>query len=62
GKGGGDVTKEEFVAKQQERLEKQGKEFDKAKIEKRFDRMDANKDGVLTADEKGGAKKGKSKE
>jgi hypothetical protein len=54
GKGkGGDVTKEQFIERAKKTAEKKGTEFDQAKVEKRFDRLDANKDGKLSPDEKG---------
>ena len=53
GKGGGDVTKEQFVERQKKMAENKGEDFDQAKVEARFDKMDKNGDGVLTADEKG---------
>ena len=46
------VTKEAYIANQKKMAEKQGKEFDEAKAAKRFDKMDKNKDGKLTGDEK----------
>jgi len=61
GKGGGDVTKAQFVERQQKMAEKKGADFDKAKAEAKFDKMDKNGDGVLTADEKPAPKKKKEK-
>ena len=62
GKGTGEVTKEKFVAQQKKMAEKKGIEFDQAKVEARFDKMDKNKDGKLSADEKPQPKgKGKDK-
>lgn len=59
---GKDVTKEKFVANAKKQAEKKGTEFDQAKVEARFDKMDKNGDGVLSADEKGKGKgKGKGK-
>jgi hypothetical protein len=59
GKGQGkELTKEEYVAQQKKMSEKKGTEFDQAKVESRFDKMDKNDDGKLTPDEKG---KGKGK-
>ncbi|MDF7825622.1 hypothetical protein P4B35_16465 [Pontiellaceae bacterium B12227] len=61
GKGKGEskpVTKEMFVAQQKKMAEKKGTEFDQAKSEAKFDKLDKNKDGTLTADEKP-QKKGK---
>lgn len=46
------VTKEQFVAQQKKMAEKKGVEFDLAKAEARFKKLDKNKDGKLTADEK----------
>jgi len=45
------MTKDEFIAAQQKRAEKKGKEFDLAKTEEAFAKKDKNGDGVLTADE-----------
>ena len=60
---GKDVTKEQFVAQQKKMAEKKGTEYDQAKADARFDKMDKNKDGKLSADEKGKGKgKGKKKE
>jgi hypothetical protein len=62
GKGGRDVSKEQFVAQQKKMAEKKGTEFDQAKAESKFDKADKNADGKLTADEKSkgkGKKKGK---
>lgn len=65
GKGKGQpLTKEEFVAQRKAGAEKKGIEFDQAKAEAQFDKMDKNQDGVLTADEmpkKKGKAKGKKK-
>jgi hypothetical protein len=55
------MTKEQFVAQQQKMAEKKGAEFDQAAAEARFEKMDKNKDGVLTPDEKG-KKKGQQKD
>jgi hypothetical protein len=60
-KKGKDVTKEQFVAQQQKMAEKKGETFDQAAAEAKFDKMDKNGDGVLTADEKGKKKGGKKK-
>lgn len=46
------VTKEQYVAQQKKMADKKGSEFDQAKIEARFDKMDKNGDGTLTSDEK----------
>jgi Ca2+-binding EF-hand superfamily protein len=59
GKEKGPTTKEQFIAAQQKRAEKAGKEFDQAKVEAQFAKMDKNSDGVLTADEMVPAKKAK---
>lgn len=61
GKGKGPVTKEKYIANQKKRAEKAGKEFDQAKAEKVFSKLDKNGDGVLTKDEMP-PKKGKKKE
>jgi len=58
GKRGKDVTKEQFVARQKKMAEKKGTEFDQAKAEARFVKLDKNKDGKLSPDEKP-QKKGK---
>lgn len=58
---GKDTSKEQFVASQKKMAEKKGNEFDQAKAEARFDKMDKNKDGVLTADEKPAKKPKKEK-
>jgi hypothetical protein len=63
-KGGKDITKEQYVANAKKQAEKKGAEFDQAKVEARFDKMDKNKDGKLSADEKPqrkGKKKGEKK-
>jgi hypothetical protein len=52
------VSKEQFVAQQKKMAEKKGTEYDQAKAEAKFDKMDKNQDGKLTADEKP-KKKGK---
>ncbi|VGO16563.1 hypothetical protein PDESU_05154 [Pontiella desulfatans] len=59
--GGKDVTKEQFVAQQKKMAEKKGTEFDQAKAEAKFDKMDKNKDGKLSADEKPAKKPKKEK-
>ena len=51
------VSKEQFVAQQKKMAEKKGKEFDQAKVEARFDKLDKNKDGKLTDEEKPQGKK-----
>lgn len=69
GKGAAEpVTKEMYVAKMKKNAEKRGTEFDQAKAEAKFDKLDKNKDGKLGADEKppkkekkGSEKKGKEK-
>ena len=48
---GESITKEAYMAKQQKMAEKKGEEFDQAAAEKKFKKMDANKDGVLTGAE-----------
>lgn len=57
---GGDVTKEQFIAQAKKQAETKGTAFDQAKAEEKFNKMDKNKDGVLSADEK--AQGGKKKE
>ena len=60
---GKDISKEKYIANQKKMAEKKGIEFDQAKVEKHFDRMDANKDGKLSPDEKPQrGKKGKGKD
>lgn len=64
----GSMTKDEFIAMQQKRAEKNGKEFDAKKAEAAFAKKDTNGDGVLSAEEQaagkgnkeGGAKKQKA--
>ncbi len=59
---GKDVTKEQYIANAKKQAEKKGTEFDQAKVEARFAKMDKNGDGKLSADEKGKGKgKGKKK-
>jgi hypothetical protein len=52
-------TKEQFVAAAQKRAEKESKDFDKAKCEAQFDKMDKDGDGTVTPEEKAAAMKGK---
>ena len=59
---GGDVSKEKYIAQQQKMAEKKGAEFDKAKAEAKFAKLDKNSDGMLSADEKPAKKKKKSEE
>ena len=64
GSQGKPMNKKQFVAQQKKMAENKGVEFDQAAAEARFDRMDSNKDGVLTPDERGkkkGQEKGKGK-
>ncbi|VGO20725.1 EF-hand domain-containing protein [Pontiella sulfatireligans] len=56
---GKDVTKEQFCAQQKKMAEKKGSEFDQAKVEAKFAKLDKNKDGKLSADEKPSKGKGK---
>ena len=57
---GGDTTKEQYIAQAKKQAETKGTEFDQAKVEAKFDKMDTNKDGVLSGDEKSqGKAKGK---
>ena len=60
-KGKREPTKEQYVKMQQKQAEKKGAEFDKAATEAKFDKLDKNADGKLSADEKKGKKKGESK-
>jgi hypothetical protein len=50
---GGDITKAEYIERAVERA--------KRAAEKRFDKLDANHDGVLSADERGAARAARSK-
>ncbi len=61
GKKDGSVTKAQYVENQRKMAEKKGQEFDQAKTEARFDKMDTNKDGVLSPEEKAHAQKKKEK-
>ncbi len=58
---GGDVTKEQFIAQAKKQAETKGGAFDQAKAEEKFNKMDKNQDGVLSAEEReqGGKKKEK---
>lgn len=47
------ITKAKFVKKQEAMAEKKGVEFDQDAAEAKFDKMDKNKDGILTPDERG---------
>lgn len=46
------VTKEAYLASVKAAVEKKGKEFNEKKTAARFDRIDANKDGVASAEER----------
>ncbi len=46
-----DVTKEKFVATKKAQAEKAGKPFDEKTAVARFNKLDLNKDGVLSANE-----------
>jgi hypothetical protein len=50
---GGDITKAEYIERAVDRA--------KRAAEKRFDKLDANHDGVLSADERGAARAARSK-
>ena len=50
------MTKEQYLAAKQKRAEKNGTEFNKALAEKQFERMDKNKDGILSPEERQGKK------
>jgi hypothetical protein len=50
------MTKEQYLAARQKRAEKKGQEFKQAKEEKKFNKMDANSDGVLSEEEAAAAK------
>jgi hypothetical protein len=58
---GGDVTKAQFVAQQKKMAEKKGTEFDQAKADATFAKLDKNSDGKLSADEKPAGKGKKEK-
>ena len=50
------MTKEEYVSKRKASAEKAGKAFDEKALAAKFDKQDANKDGVLTDEEQAAAK------
>ncbi len=54
GKSTGALTQDRdaFIAAQQKKVEASGGEFDKAKAEEAFKKMDKNGDGVISADER----------
>jgi hypothetical protein len=52
GRAKGDSTKSEFIAAQKARHEQRGWPFDRSKIEKQFDAIDANGDGIASGKEK----------
>lgn len=58
------VTKEAYLASVKAAVEKKGNTFDEKKTAARFDRIDADKDGVITPEERKAfaAKNKKSKE
>ncbi len=58
---GKEVSKEQFIAKQKKMAEKKGVEYDAAKAEARFTKMDKDKDGKLTGEEVPQKGKGKGK-
>lgn len=45
------ITKEQFIAFQKRMAERRGTKFDQSAAEARFNKMDKNKDGVLSGDE-----------
>jgi hypothetical protein len=51
------ITKAQYIENQKMRAEKAGKDFDQAAAEAKFNELDKNKDGMLTADERGKPKK-----
>ncbi len=55
------VTKEQYIAQQKKMAEKKGTEFDQAKVEAQFKKLDKNGDGKLSTKEQP-ARKGKKKE
>jgi len=60
GKGAGKpMNKEQFVAAAEKRMKAAGKEFDKAKVEKMFDKLDTDGDGTVTPEERKAGQKGK---
>jgi hypothetical protein len=50
---GGDITKDQYIERAVERARRAA--------EKRFDKLDANHDGVLSADERGAARAARTK-
>lgn len=46
------VSKKEYLAEVRKVLERKGREFNEKRLSARFDRMDADKDGILTDKEK----------
>ena len=46
------MTLEEYVAKAEAVAKKKGRSFEKKKVVSRFKRMDADKDGLLTLEER----------
>ena len=51
-----DMTKEQFFAQQKRMAEKKGRVYSQATAEKRFNKLDTNKDGILTAEERANGK------
>ncbi|WP_146400862.1 sulfatase-like hydrolase/transferase [Planctomycetes bacterium CA13] len=48
----GDSTRDDFVEREREKWEKNGWNWDHVKVDKMFDSIDANKDGVASGEEK----------
>ncbi len=62
-KGKKELNKEEFCVMQKRMAEKNGKEYNQAAAEQRFEMLDKNKDGKLSASERpSGKNKGKNKD
>ncbi len=57
----GPVNLEKYLAQAKKQAEKRGREFDQAKTEKKFKKLDADGDGTLTAEEKAAGSKKKKK-
>ncbi|HNX52205.1 MAG TPA: hypothetical protein PKI68_00515 [Pontiellaceae bacterium] len=51
-----ETTKADYIAKAKAAAEKKGRAFDEAKTAKAFDKLDTNKDGVLSAEEQAAPK------
>ena len=64
GKGNGKkaMNLEEFCAMQKRMAEKKGRKYDQAKAEARFKKLDTNKDGKVSPDERAAARKKNKKQ